>query len=114
MAPNIKHWVQAPVFEGDESKSRSAILLNLILWIFVTAALAYGLFAPVAPEFRARRLVIIIPFVLILLALKQFLNRGYVRASGYITITTLWLMFTAAMFFASAQAASTSLSTVTP
>jgi len=99
MATNIKHWVNAPAFEGDENKSRAALLLNLILWIFITASLAYGLLAPVQPEFRIRRLVIIIPFVLILLALKQFLNKGYVRASGYITVTSLWAMFTAAMFF---------------
>lgn len=99
MAPNIKHWVKAPAFEGDEGKSRSALLLNIILWIFISASLAYGLLAPVDPEFRIRRLVIIIPFVLILLALKQSLNSGYVRATGYTTITSLWLMFTAAMFF---------------
>jgi signal transduction histidine kinase len=99
MASVIKSWVRAPVFEDDEELSRAATLLNIILWIFITAACAYGLFAPIQPEFRIRRLSIILPFIVILLVLKQILNNGYVRTTGYVTVTSLWLMFTAAMFF---------------
>ncbi len=44
------------------------------------AASAYGIFAPIEPEFRIRRLIIIGPFVLTLLVLKQLLNKGYVRS----------------------------------
>lgn len=99
MAIDIKHWVKAPLFEGDEGKSRAATLLNLILWIFITASFVYGLLAPIEPELRIQRLGIIGPFVIILFALKHFLNKGYVRAAGHIIVTSLWLMFTAAMFF---------------
>jgi signal transduction histidine kinase len=99
MLTNIKHWIKAPVIEGDEDRSRAAVLLNIILWIFIAAASAYGLLAPIDPDLRIRRLVIIGPFFLTLLALKQFLNKGYVRQVGYVTVASLWLMFTAAMFF---------------
>ncbi len=99
MATEIKKWAKAPVIDGDEDRSRAAILLNLILWIFISASVAYGTFAPVQAEFRVRRLIIILPFILVLLILKQFLNKGYVRATGHITVTSLWLMFTAAMFY---------------
>lgn len=99
MPTNIKHWMKAPIFEGNEDKSRAGVLLNILLWIFITAASVYGIVAPIEPEFRFRRLIIIGPFVLILLALKQLLNMGYVRATGNIIVVTLWLMFTTAMFF---------------
>jgi|GEM_PF-1161870 len=99
MTINVKDWVKAPMLKGDEDKSRAAILLNHILWIFIIAASMYGAFAPIQPEFRIRRLIIILPFVLLLLGLKQLLNIGYVRLTGYITITALWLLFTTAMLF---------------
>ena len=99
MLTNIKYWAKAPDFQGDEDKLRAGILLNIILWIFFIAASAYAILAPIAPELRMRRLTIIIPFILMLLILKQLLNSGYVRATGYITVASLWLMFTAAMFF---------------
>ncbi len=99
MITNIKQWVKPPVFEGDEERSRAGILLNIILWIFFTGASAYGILAPIEPEFRMRRLIIIGPFVLIMLGLKQLLNKGYVRTTGNIIVVTLWVMFTIAMFF---------------
>ncbi|MBC7879442.1 MAG: GHKL domain-containing protein [Anaerolineales bacterium] len=99
MLTNINLWTKPPVFEGDEDKSRAGTLLNIILWIFIVAASAYGMLAPIEPEFRIRRLIIIGPFVLLLLGLKQMLNMGYVRSTGNIIVITLWLMFTTAMFF---------------
>lgn len=99
MLTNLKHWMKAPVFEGDEDKSRAGILLNIILWIFFIGASAYGILAPIEPEFRIRRLIIIGPFVLIMLGLKQLLNKGYVRTTGNVIVVTLWMMFTIAMFF---------------
>ncbi len=99
MATEFRNWVRAPKFSGDEDRSRAAVLLNSILWIFITASIFYGIFAPIQPEFRIRRLVIIIPFVFLLLGLKQILNKGYVRATGNITVASLWLIFTAAMFY---------------
>jgi|GEM_PF-3168050 len=88
-----------PVFEGDEDKSRVATLLNFVLWIFIAASLIYGLFAPVVPELRLRRAAIIVPFIVILLLLKYFLNHGYVRVVGTLVVFTLWLLFTSAMLF---------------
>ena len=71
MLIRIRRWISPPVFEGDEDKSRTAILLNSILWFFMAAAGLYGLFAPIEPGLRLRRAIIIVPFVLILLLLKQ-------------------------------------------
>jgi len=95
---NIRRWLGPPSFEGDEDKSRAATLLNIILWILITAALIYGLFAPIEPELVFKRTLIIVPFVLALLLFKQLVNWGYVRSTGILTVFAIWLLITSAMF----------------
>lgn len=99
MLTKIRRWLAPPIFVGDDEKSRTASLLNLILWTFIVAALLYGIFAPIEPEMRLRRAEIILTFVLVLLFLKQMVNRGYVRSIGILIVVSLWLMFTVAMVF---------------
>ena len=97
MLGNIRQWLSAPAFEGDEDKTRAATLLNTILLIFTTAASLYGILAPIAPEMRVRRAIIIVPFVLALLVLKQIVNWGYIRFTGNLVVFLLWAIFTGAM-----------------
>jgi signal transduction histidine kinase len=99
MLTNIRRWAAPPSFEGEEDKSRAATLLNIILWILILAALAYGVFAPIAPELIVRRTIIILPFVLALLFFKQMVNWGYVRFTGTLTVFAIWLVITTAMLF---------------
>jgi len=101
MFTNLQRWAAPPSFEGDEDKSRAAILLNIILWILIIAALAYGVFAPIAPELIFRRTIIILPFLLALFLFKQMVNWGYVRFTGTLTVFAIWLLITSAMFFGS-------------
>lgn len=99
MLTNIRRWIAPPVFAGEEEKSRAASLLNLILWTFILAALIYGVFAPIEPEMMLRRVGIIFTFVFVMLVLKQMVNWGYVRSIGTLTVISLWVMLTVAMFF---------------
>lgn len=99
MFAKIRKWAAAPRYDGDHERSRSALLLNIILWMFIFAASAYGLLAPIDPAFVGRRVVIIGPFVLLLFVLKHVLNAGHVRAVGVILVSSMWLMFTGAMMF---------------
>ena len=99
MWTNFRRWFAPPVFAGDEEKSRAASLLNLILWIFILAAMIYGIFAPIEQEMMLRRAAIIITFILVMLVLKQMVNWGYVRSVGNLLVFALWFMFTVAMFF---------------
>jgi len=92
-------WFSPPVFDGDEDKTRVAALLNVLLWLFIVAATLYGLFAPIEPEMRYRRAIIIIPFVLAMLALKQLIRWGHIRLAGNLVVFLLWLTFTVAMLF---------------
>jgi signal transduction histidine kinase len=99
MWTSIRQWLAPPVFEGDEEKSRAAAVLNIVLWILISGALLYGIFAPIEPEATPRRLAIIVPLVLILLFLKQLLNWGHVQSIGVLLVFVLWLTFTAGMFY---------------
>ena len=95
----IRRWLSPPVFDRDEDKTRVAALLNIILWVFMIAAVLYGTLAPIEPEMKYRRAIIIVPFILVLLLVKQTVNWGYVRLAGNLVVWVLWLMFTSAMLF---------------
>lgn len=99
MWTSIRRWIAPPVFEGNEDRSRAATLLNIVLWILISGALLYGIFAPIVPALAPRRVAIIGPLVLILLFLKQLLNWGNVQSIGKLLVFALWLTFTAGMFF---------------
>ena len=99
MLESIRNWISHPTFEGDEDKTRAGTLLNIILWVFIIGAIMYGLFAPIEPEVRYRRVLIIVPFVLVLLFLKQMVNWGYVRSTGALIVFALWAVITIAMFY---------------
>jgi signal transduction histidine kinase len=94
---NIRRWLGPPSFEGDEDKSRAAMLLNIVLWVLIAAALLYGIFAPIRPELVVKRTLIIVPFVLALLLFKQLVNWGYVRSTGVLTVFAIWLLISGSM-----------------
>src|SRR5260221_11574375 len=96
---HIRQWFSPPVFAEDQDKIRVAALLNAFLWFFIISASLYGIFAPIAPEMMYRRAIIIIPFVVVMLALKQVVNWGYLRLAGNLVVLFLWLLFTVAMLF---------------
>lgn len=99
MIARIRQWLRPPVFAQDEDQTRIAALLNIIIWSFILAAGSYGLLAPIAPEMRYRRLIIIGPFILLLLVVKQLINRGHIRLAGNLVVFLLWGMFTGAMLY---------------
>ena len=94
---NLRKWMRPPVFEEAESKTLSAHLLNLILWILILAAGLYGLVAPIEPEFIWRRYLFIGPFILLMLGTKQLLNQGYIRLVGNTVVAALWVLVTSSM-----------------
>lgn len=81
--------MSAPTFEGDETRTRTAALLNAILWVFITVSILYAVFAPLEPEMRIRRAMIIISFVLTLLIVKQLVNLGHTNLAGYLIVFLL-------------------------
>lgn len=101
MLVNIRKWLSPPTFEGEEEKTRAANLLNTVIFIFISGAILYGLFSPVERAAIPLHTTIILPFILILLGLKQVINGGYIRMASLIVVSVLWLLFTTSMFFGS-------------
>jgi signal transduction histidine kinase len=97
MVTRIRKWLMSPIFEGDENTTRIAALLNSILWTCILAASLYGILAPIEPQMRSRRLIIIIPFVIALLVMKQMVNWGYIRFAGNFVVFFIWLTLTGSM-----------------
>jgi len=97
MLTRVRRWLGPPVFVGDEDKTHIAALLNAILWVCILAASLYGTLAPIEPQMRSRRLLIIIPFVIALLATKQAVNWGYLRFAGNTVVFLIWLTLTSTM-----------------
>lgn len=93
----IGRWMGPPSFEKDEEKSRAAMLLNIVLWILILAAIFYGVLAPIQPEMIIRRTVIIVPFVVVMVLYKQLVNWGHVKLVSALTVFTIWLLITSAM-----------------
>jgi len=96
MFQNARHWVSAPKFQEDD-KTRTATLLNSILWVFVIGASLYTVLAPLEPDMRGRRAIIVITFILALLVVKHILNRGHIILAGNLIVLILWSLFTVAM-----------------
>ena len=99
MSTFFRQCFSPPVFDGDEDKTRVAALLNVLLWLFIVAAALYGLLAPIEPEMRYRRAIIIVPFVIAMLVLIQLVRWGHIRLAGNLVVFLVWLTFTVAMLF---------------
>ena len=97
MLTRIRRWLGPPSFEGDEEKSRAAMVLNLVIWILIIAAVFYGILAPIQPGMEIRRIIIIVPFLAVMFLFKQMVNWGLVRLTGMLTVFSVWLLLTYAM-----------------
>ena len=52
MLKKLNRWAAPPKITNDHEKSRAATLLNIVLWMFISVAGAYGIFAPIDPRFK--------------------------------------------------------------
>ncbi|GAB4578679.1 MAG: hypothetical protein Fur0022_14150 [Anaerolineales bacterium] len=95
----LQKWLRPPVFEGDKEKTQKARLINTILFAMFSSAFLYFVFAPIAYTMWVRRLIIIVPFLLVLVGLWGAMRRGWVRLAGEGIVLALWGVFTLAMGF---------------
>ncbi len=83
-----------PMFD-DESKTRQAYLLNIILWGLIVVPIPYTLYIAFAEPYNLSRALAqtlfgeSVNFFLLFL-----LRRGYVRAASYIQILMFWIFLT--------------------
>jgi len=90
----LKRLLRAPVFE-DEIKTEQAYLLHVILWTLIFVPIVYLLFVFLkGTEYQSRALVQAGAGELMNLVLLLMLQRGYVRMTSILQVSTFWLFFT--------------------
>jgi GAF domain-containing protein len=83
----------APVFEGNEDKTRVARLLNAVLWAFMGLMLAYGISTLLLPNPREALAYVATSMAVSLIALL-LMRRGHVRLASVVFLGTAWLLLT--------------------
>lgn len=91
----VRKLLAAPVFEQDQDKTRTAALLNAVLWV-VAGATVFGTVAVIAVEPAEWLFSLLFAVILlaVLLYLQFLLHRGRVRLVGWLLSSTLWLGIT--------------------
>ena len=90
----VKNWFKPPVFENDEEKTRSARLLNYILWA-VFALTGYYLVTAPFTHADPTPLVVSSIILLVLLTLGLAVNKkGFVHQTASVFVTFFWVFFT--------------------
>jgi hypothetical protein len=89
----IRQLLGAPVFEGDEDKTRVARLLNAVLWAFLVVMLAYGISTLMFPNPREALSFVGIVIAVDLIAFL-LMRRGHVRIASIVFLSTVWLLLT--------------------
>ena len=96
----IKRIFASPVFNGDEDKTRSAQLLNGLLWLVLVGVIFFAGSVFFTLQNEMEPLVMTIAAILGIVTVVMFvlLRLGYVMSVGIILAFTLWVGFTIPMF----------------
>src|SRR6185369_14331819 len=100
MLTNFVRWFRHPIFPEDEDKTRSALLLNVILNTFLVALpviIAGSILGDNVP--RLDRIVIILSLAwLTIFGTKQIMHTGQVATAGMMMIAILYITTTLAIY----------------
>jgi GAF domain-containing protein len=97
----IRQVLKAPVFEGDEDRTRDARLLNTLLWtLLVAMAIPMPVLVLSSDNLAAAlvTLALVLVFMLSLVGLIWLLHRGNVRSAGMLLSVLLLVAITITIF----------------
>ena len=93
----MMNWIRRvfapPVFEGDEDKTRTAGLLNIILLSILAIAGPMVVIAPLALPLPVLGVAVSVPMVLLCLGALFLMRRGYVRLASLIPVSIQWIAY---------------------
>ena len=94
----IRRFFAAPVFEGDDDKTRVANLLNTLLLASLVTSLVTGIVAPL--PFSQPLIAVGVAGLFFLLSLVSLIlmNFGLVRVASVLFLSGLWIVFNILMF----------------
>src|SRR5258706_6652508 len=91
----IRNWLNHPVFDRDENKTRAAQTLHAILMISLVGVPIYSLLVLVVTPSETQNLAfafLTIPFTL---GLLYIMRRGFVHLASILLVSLAWLNLTA-------------------
>jgi len=93
MQKAFRKFFSSPVFPGDEDKTRSASILNIIGWSTMFIVLAILVIRVIqGRDVHLVEVNFVLMLVLIAIALMLFLSRqGYIKTAGLLLVTTTWM-----------------------
>src|SRR5678815_3455082 len=100
MPTTFMRWFQAPVFPEDEDKTRSALLLNVVLntFLFALPILIVGvLLGGRVPRFE-RTLIILLCAWLTIFGTRLVMLAGQVAKAGIITVVIIFVATTLSVY----------------
>jgi hypothetical protein len=100
MLKAVTRWIQSPHFDGDEDKTRSALLLNVILNTFLVAlpvfiaAIALGQNTP-----RFERIILIVFIAWLAIFVTKFIMFvGQIALAGVISVSAIFIATTLVVY----------------
>jgi GAF domain-containing protein len=91
----IRQFFAPPVFEGDEDKTRTASLLNIILLSILAVASPIIVISPLALPQPLLGVIVSVPMTLLCLGALVIMRRGYVRLASLIPVSIQWIAYAA-------------------
>ncbi len=99
MSHSFARWFQAPIFPEDEDKTRSALLLNVVLNTFLLALPVLFINSLLRGSPRTQGTLIILTSVwLAVFGMRFLMHRGRVTAAGAMTVIVLFAATTLALY----------------
>ncbi len=92
----IRRLLSPPVFKGDDDKTYTASLLNIILLSILLGVVLYGLASPFVATAVVLRLLYVGSFTLVVVGLLVLTHRGHVRFVSVATVVSIWAILTPA------------------
>jgi signal transduction histidine kinase len=99
MLHTFTRWFQAPIFPEDEDKTRSALLLNVVLNTFLFALPVLFTNALLRNSPRTEGTLVILTIVwLAVFGMRVFMRSGRVTAAGIMTVIIIFVATTLALY----------------
>jgi len=100
MFTKLKRWFHPPVFPSDEDKTRSALLLNVVLNTFLVAlpvTIIGVLLAGRVPRFEKGIIIVTLAWLTIF-GTRHLMLKGQVAIAGIVTVTIIFIATTLVIY----------------
>jgi len=100
MLSRFSRYLRAPVFEGDEEKSRAARVLNALQLALIAVTTLAGLASVFVFVEKLGSLMVVAGMAAVLTISRVLMYQGHMRSASILSLTGMWLVATGLVVFA--------------